>query len=328
MMQNRRSFLSLAATGAVAGLATPAIIAAGGAVAAPAMGANNTTGVIRRKIGAFEVTALLDGALLAGPAIIGNYDETRAAAELKRQHLPAAPQGQVIGVNGYLINTGDTLVAIDCGTNDSFSEHLGNYHTSLAMAGVNPAEIDMIIATHLHVDHIGGLSDADGAARFANASVVAHETEWNFWNNDDIRAQAGDGAQMFFDIARTQTAPYGDRMTMVKGGDEILPGIEIVDLPGHTPGHVGVHLRSEGAELMVWGDLMHTPKLQFEDPSLTIAFDIDPELAIKTRSQILNRAVDEDFMIAGMHMDFPGFGHVDRAGSAFRFHAAAWDFGI
>ncbi len=324
MKPTRRTFLKLSATG----LAAPAILMPASGFATPAKRGNQITGVNRMQVGSFEVTALLDGALIINPKLITGYDEDIATNTLSLQHLPAAPEGQVVPVTGYLVNTGDKLIAIDCGTTDSFVDTLGNYHTSLASAGVSVEQIDHVITTHLHVDHIGGLTDGKGNAMFPNADLITNQVEWDFWHNDTLRAQSNDIVKSFFDIARTQTAPYNDRITIAQQNTEITPGVELVSLPGHTPGHIGVHLRSNGDELLIWGDIIHATKLQFENPDWTLAFDIDQDMARTTRTRLLDQIATDGIKVAGMHLDFPGFGHVTRSGKQYRFEQTAWDYNL
>ena len=324
MKPTRRTFLKLSATG----LATPAILVTIPVLANTPKRGKQITGVNRMQVGNFEVTALLDGALTVNPELIMGYDEDIAAKTLSHQHLPAAPMGQVIPVTGYLVNTGDKLIAIDSGTTDSFVDTLGNYHTSLSNAGVSVDQIEHVITTHLHVDHIGGLTDGKGNAMFPNADLITNQVEWDFWHNDTLRSQSSDMEKSFFDIALTQTAPYNDRITIVKQNTEIVPGVELVPLPGHTPGHMGVHLRSNGDELLIWGDIIHTTKLQFANPDWTIAFDIDQDMARKTRARLLDQVATDRVKVAGMHLDFPGFGHVTRSGGQYHFEPTAWDYNI
>ncbi|MEP2782736.1 MAG: MBL fold metallo-hydrolase [Pseudoruegeria sp.] len=324
MTMKRRTFLTLAATG----LASPAILSASGVFASAPQVGPHLTGVRRMQVGEFQVTALLDGALTIGPAMLTGFEQDKADKALGDQFVKEPADGFIVPVSGYLINTGSEVIAVDCGTLAGFAETVGNFHTSLAQSGVEAGQVDRIIATHLHPDHIGGLTDANGVRRFANAELIAHQADWDFWHNDSIRAQAPEQVKAFFDIATTQTTPYADMLTLVNGRSDIIPGIEFVELPGHTPGHMGVHLRSGGEELLIWGDIIHAPKLQFSNPDWTIALDTDADLARATRSKLLDQLANDKVMVIGSHLDFPGFGHVVRRGSGFWFEDAAWDYGI
>jgi len=325
MEHSRRSFFKL---GAAAGLAAPALLSVRPSLAAAPKAGTQVPGLYRHSVGDFEVTAILDGALPVAPGLIVGYDEDQAASALKRQHLPASPEGQVIPVIGYLVNTRDRLIAIDNGSTDSFVETLGNYHSVLDSAGYSADQIDHVIATHLHVDHIGGMADARGSARFKNADLIVSTAEWDFWHNDTIRSQTPEGFQFLFDAARSQTAPYKDKLKLIEKDEEVFPGIQLVALPGHTPGHLGVHLHSQGQQLLIWGDVVHATKLQMDHPDWTIAFDVDADMARATRMRVLDMVVADDISVAGMHLDFPGFGHISRNGSAYRFDPVAWDYGI
>ncbi len=171
-----------------------------------------------------------------------------------------------------------------------------------------------MLMTHMHGDHCVGLYDDDGRALFAHASLIAAEAEWRFWQeakdlNEMQQSQVG--------FARTAFAAYQGRTVLRAPGEEVLPGIEMVALPGHTPGHVGWLIAAAG--LLLWGDVAHVPALQMPRPDWFFRFDVDPQAAIATRRQVLARAADEDLVVAGAHLPFPGAGRIRRAGDAFAY---------
>lgn len=315
---HRRAFL----TSGASVLAAPMILRA-----APVLAAAATTRpaprFLRRRVGAFEVTILLDGTLGITPDITIGWDAQAAANTYARQHLPA-PQGPMpIPVMGYVIDTGSALIAVDNGTVAGFSPNLGGYHAALAEAGFAPGDIDTVLLTHLHVDHVGGMV-ADGARVFDNAQVHVNATELQFWQT----TKAPQGMEAFFDIARAAVAPYDGRIVTFEGDAEIMTGVQAVALPGHTPGHSGFQFQSEGEALLIWGDVIHLTKLQFDHPDWVLAFDTDPDLTRQTRARMLDMTASDGVMVAGSHLDFPGVGFVERAGGAYRYVAAPYDYRV
>lgn len=324
MRMNRRQLLSL---GSSATLAAPFLIGPNRVVAKEAV---SSAGLVPRfakhRVGDATVTVLLDGVIDAGPDIIIGFDQQAADETLRRQHIPGFNGTRPLPIMGHVIDTGDRKIAIDCGTLPGFSPKTGGYHEALKQAGIDPAEIDTVLITHLHPDHIGGLS-AGEERLFPNAEIVVNETEWAFWTGAAADALP-DQVQPFVQIARGFTAPYADRLRLFKGEVEVLPGLQSVQLPGHTPGHVGFHLSNNGDDLLFWGDLIHLPRLQFDHPEWLVAFDMDPDQTVATRSRMLDMVATDGLKVTGAHLEFPGFGYVDRAAGRYDFVAAEHDYTV
>lgn len=324
MNHTRRHFLTLTGSTALAtpflGKATPldAQVSAVGGTAMPAFA--------KRRVGSATITVLLDGTIDVGPEMIPGFDQVKADKTLMRQHLPAFDGTRPLPVLGHVIDTGSRKIAIDSGTLAGFSAKTGGYHAALAQAGIDAGEIDTVLLTHLHPDHIGGLSNGD-TRLFPNAEIAVHETEWDFWHGAAADGLP-DAAQPFVKIARDFTAPYKDRLRRFRGGDEVLNGIQAIDLPGHTPGHTGFHLNSDGEDLLFWGDVIHLPRLQFENPDWLVAFDMDPTQTAATRLRMLDMAVTDGLQVTGAHLEFPGFGYVDKTQSRFQFVPSAYDYSL
>lgn len=323
MTLNRRKFLgaaiaapvSLSLGGLAAFHATPALASAGGQ--------GNLPGLYQFKIGTARVTALLDGHLPVQNTMFNSFDADKAAEKLvmgNYGHLDAMK----IPVSGYLIEQEGSVILVDTGAANTMGPGLGGLHGALAATGVAPAQVDTILLTHLHLDHVGGLIDAKGQALFPNAEIVTGQTEWDFWHNDGIMASVPADMQNFFHIARISTAPYKDRMRLFQGEQEVAKGLTSVPMPGHTPGHAGFQLSSGDDTLLVWGDLIHSTALQFAYPEWTVLFDADPVATVETRRRVLDRAAADRIWVAGMHVDFPGLGKVQRDGSAYRYQIAPW----
>jgi glyoxylase-like metal-dependent hydrolase (beta-lactamase superfamily II) len=313
-MNTRRHLF--AATAAVAALP---LLPRPGAARAPLAG-SQAPGFQRMRLGAFEVTALADGFIPMTPELFGAQAGDVAAL------VAATPQPNALRghVNAYAVNTGERLVLIDTGGPASFVPTLGGFTASFRTAGFAPAQVDTILLTHLHVDHIGGLLDAGGRAAFPNAELVLAEAEHAFWSSPALLAGAPAGFRPLVEAAQAVLAAYAGRIRRFAGEADVVRGIAAVSLPGHTPGHTGFRIADGRAALLIWGDVVHAPAVQFAQPRITIAFDTDQAAARATRLGVLDRVVTERVAIAGMHLPFPGFGHVERRGEGFAFTPAWW----
>ncbi|WP_422075020.1 MBL fold metallo-hydrolase [Tranquillimonas rosea] len=315
---HRRQFLTtvpLAGLAAGAGLPAGADSHGGDAPALPA--------AQRFRIGDMTVTALSDGYLHIGPEALSGidadgYDELMRAAFRDPATHPSA-------VNAFVIESGDETMIVDAGTGSAMGDTLGKLPANLEGAGIDPANVTRLLATHLHPDHVGG-AVLDGAALFPNAELVVSETDRQFWSDESNFANAGDQAQSFAKLAQNVLSVYGDRLSPFDGEADIAPGITAMPLPGHTPGHSGYMLASGDAGLLIWADIVHVPPVQFARPEVTIGFDVNPEQAAETRAQILDRVVSDRIMVAGSHMGFPGLANIAQDGEGYRPVDAHWDY--
>jgi glyoxylase-like metal-dependent hydrolase (beta-lactamase superfamily II) len=277
----------------------------------------------RFKVGAFEVTVLNDG-LFPIETKLFSGDADGAAKLLQGAFLPkdVVPTA----VNEWLINTGDKLVLVDTGTSNLFGPGLGHLVKNLAAAGIDPAAIDEIIITHLHPDHSAGLLNADKKPAFPNARVHVDEVEHPFWVSEEIRSKAPDDFKPFFDMARDSVKPYADagKLSLFKDGAELLPGIVAIRAPGHTVGHTMLRLSSQGADLLIWTDIVHNAALQFPEPERTIVFDTDQAMALATRKRVFDMVSTDKLLVAGSHLAFPGIGHVAKASTGYAYVPVSW----
>jgi glyoxylase-like metal-dependent hydrolase (beta-lactamase superfamily II) len=283
---------------------------AGLAVAAPPQQKTQVPGYYRTTVGAFEVTALYDGYIDLDSKLLKNVSDKQLQSLLARMFI----SGQKVqtAVNAYLINTGKQLVLVDTGAAKKFGPSLGYVVDNLKAAGYDPSQVDAVLITHLHGDHVNGLLGADGKPAFPNAEIWSAKADTDFWLNADVAAKAPKDAQPFFKMAQDAAAPYQQSGKWKNFGadGEVLPGIKSVAAPGHTPGHSGYLIESNGQRLFIVGDVVHSYSVQFAKPDVTIEFDIDQKLAATTRKKVFARAAKEKLLIAGMHLPFPGIGHV------------------
>jgi len=265
-----------------------------------------------QQIGDLTITAISDGYLHASFDFLANIDPADAA---RMQENAGIADHTSIHINCYLVRNGRRTVLIDAGAG-GFKQWGGRLKTNLMLAGILPSEIDVILLTHAHPDHIGGLMDASGATVFPNAELVAHHREIAFWEDDGNLSRAPERARGNFLVARQAFDGYRDRLRTFDAG-EVLPGMPAVPLPGHTAGHTGYRLDSGDKSLLVWGDIVHFPQIQVPRPDVSIAFDQDAHLAADTRSRLLDLVASEQSRIAGMHLGELGFARIERKRSAY-----------
>ncbi|MEO1198979.1 MAG: MBL fold metallo-hydrolase [Pseudomonadota bacterium] len=284
-------------------------------------GGAQVAGVYRRRIGDIVVTALSDGYIDLDPDMLTGSTHDENVALLGRSFLP---EGTVdTSINGYVIETGGKTLLVDGGAAEAFGPTAGKMQASLAAAGVKPEAIDMVFCSHLHPDHVGLFTD-NGQAAFANAEFVTHKAEHGFWTNDDNFASADDDVKGFAAVAQGAVTPYANQLRLIEDGADLVQGVTARHMPGHTPGHTGLMLSSNGAELLIWIDIVHVGPVQFARPEITIPFDVDQPAAAATRAKVLDEVVSDRLEIAGSHLVFPSFGHIERDGSGYRFIPSRW----
>lgn len=331
MQTTKRNFLKGLVTAPVLAaptLAAPALLLASANRAAADAHATDISaqvpGYYRYRVGAIEVTALLDGYNVMPSQFVLGYEEGAARAASAQAYRRFTPETVNIPVNGYVINTGSNLILVDAGAPSLISPTLGGLPANLRAAGFDPADIDTVLFTHLHPDHVGALLDAEGGKAFANATLICSEADWGFTHSDDVRMAMPEEFRGMIDLVRNFVAQYSDDRVLFTGEKELFTGVTSIPLPGHTPGHTGFAIHSQGESLLIWGDVIHFSALQFAHPEWGVVFDTDPALAAETRMKMLDRASADRMAVAGMHIDFPGIGYVEKSGGAYRHINAPW----
>jgi len=304
----RRAAIGLAAT----------LLLTGAAWAGAPQVKTQAPGFYRVMLGDFEVTALSDGTVgLPVEQLLTNTTKAKVEAALKRAHLATPLE---TSVNGYLINTGAKLVLVDAGAGALFGPTLGGLVANLKAAGYQPEQVDEIYITHMHPDHVGGLA-ANGQAVFANAVVRADQHDADFWLSQANLDAAAKESKGFFQGAMASLKPYVDagRFKAFDGDTELVPGVKAIAARGHTKGHSVYVAESKGQKLVLWGDLMHVAAVQFEQPSVTIAFDTDSKAAAAQRKKAYADAAKQGYIVGAAHLSFPGLGRLRAAGSGYSF---------
>ncbi|MGU3537234.1 MBL fold metallo-hydrolase [Methylobacterium sp. A54F] len=312
---NRRRF-------ALAGLALPVMLRGAPARATSAPLPVSEPSHHRFALGHFTVTMLLDAAaMIDGPWPIVGEDRTPAeiAALMRENRLP--PTRFRPGFTPVLVDTGRARVLFDTGNGAvGFVPRPagGRLGERLRQAGIDPASIDLVVITHAHTDHIGGLME-DGRPAFAQAGVVIAGSEHAFWSDESRLAASPEtnehrSAQVF----RSHLLPLRDRTRLISDGDEIVPGIRALAAPGHTPGHTAFHVESAGRRLLIWGDCAHHEVASLAHPEWHALFDMDKATGAATRRRIYELAATEDVLVAAYHTSFPSLGYVARRGTGYR----------
>lgn len=279
--------------------------------------------VYHRRFGEITVTALSDGILERTHEMMRNVPEDEA-----NRFLAAGFRDRfLLSVNAFLIfnHSMERLALVETGSGDYLGPDAGKLLGNINAVGINPDDIDTILLTHMHPDHSAGLTDmTTGQPNYRNAELVVHENEPRHWFDDAAMARGTEREKkLMFQQAREQTEPYLDRMRTFTGG-EIIPGVTAVPCPGHTPGHTGYLIESDGESLLIWGDTVHMPEVQVPRPDVTMVVDTDPAGAEASRRRIFDMAAQERLLVTGMHLHFPGFGHVARDGATYRFVPEPW----
>ncbi|MEO0372064.1 MAG: MBL fold metallo-hydrolase [Pseudomonadota bacterium] len=311
----RRSF-------GLAALSTPAILTTTTLPARADGHAKGAPALFDVPIGNYRMTALFDG---MGPLQKGMFsaedpatiDAALAAGGITGDALPAP-------ITAFLLQSDDRTILIDAGFGDldMFGPDFGRVFSGLHALDVAPGDVDLIIVTHAHPDHIGGMMSG-GSAAFPNAEVAITQAELDFWGDAGIMAQAPEEAQGLFQLAQGVYGAYGDRLIPVADGTEVAPGITLELSPGHTPGHALVHIDGGSRELLMVADTLHSAVLHTALPDVGFGFDTDSAQAAASRRRVFDRAAADNLLIAGTHLPFPGVGHFVQSGDAYAYVPAS-----
>ena len=272
-------------------------------------------GWYRLQLGDFEITALFDGTLDLPVDKLLQQPAPNTLKALQHAYLGVPLE---TSVNAYLINTGSKIVLVDTGASGLFGPTLGRALANLKAAGYSPEQVDEVVITHLHGDHIGGAGTPDGKAIFPNATLRLDQRESDFWLSAEQVAKGGDGGKAIAAIIKA----YADSGRFKpfdgsKDGVEIVPGVKAFPAYGHTPGHSNYVAESKGQKIMFWGDLMHVAAVQFPEPAVTVSFDSDPKAAAPAREKAYAAAAKDGYYVAVTHVSFPGIGKLRADGKGY-----------
>lgn len=288
----------------------------------------------RFKIGAFDAIAFNDGAFSSpvaqSPFGVGEPVEAKVAV-LREAYLPLDTIN--LQFNVLLVRMGAEWVLFDAGCGAAFGAAGGRLIAQMAAAGVKPEQVTVVMVSHAHGDHIGGLLDATtGAAVFRNATHFIGRREYEFWTgvNPDLSKLPLGVEAVKEQIAGAQNVlgVLKAKWQLIAPGEKIIGGLEIVDAPGHTAGHLAFVVGSGGAQLLHFVDAAHHHALSFAHPEWAFGYDAEPERAGATRRRLLDRAAADRVRVFGAHMPFPALGHVKALeGGRYEYVIAPWVVG-
>lgn len=316
MSLTRRNIFSLATAATLTGLAAPQILTRAAFADVPLSGVSSP-GFHRFMLGDFQITVLLDG-LRAGEAPQKTYainQPEEAVADLLQANLLPADRF----VNGFtptLVNTGSELILFDTGMGAAARENgQGKLPAMIEAAGYKPEQITIVVLTHFHPDHIGGLME-NGAPTFANARYVTGQAEYDFWTSPDRAGTPAEGVQK---IVLANVKPLADKTSFLKDGDAVVSGITALAAFGHTPGHMAFRVESSGKQIILIADTANHFVITLQRPEWHVVFDADKEIAAATRKRIFDMIASERLPFIGYHMPFPAIGYLQAMDQGYRY---------
>src|SRR6266704_3114442 len=320
----RRSIL--AGTAAVVGSAGLTATQA----AAPPTG-KQAPGVYRYKVGSHEVTVLTDGARMfpLTESYVTNAPIAEVRKALEAVYLP--PDKMIHHYAPIVINTGAKLILLDTGSGPGALKQtngeLGQLPQNLAAAGIKMTDIDTVVISHFHGDHVNGLLDENNKLAFPNAEVLVPATEWKFWMDDGEMSRASKGRMedLFKNNRNIFDAGLKRKVTPYEWGKEVAPGLLAVETAGHTPGHTSYVLSSGPGKVFIQSDVTNNPTPFATNPGWHASFDQDGDVAEKTRRRVYDMVAAEKLQLQGFHYPFPGLAHIEKDGSGYRVIPAAWN---
>ena len=287
----------------------------------------------RFKLGGFEVATILDGKSIRDN-LHPNFGANATAEEVH-----ALARANAIDTNRFehpyiptLVNTGKELVLFDTGNGvlarefEQLSKRLppGNLVKELAKAGYRPEDVDVIVSTHGHPDHIGGIWEG-GKLVFPNARYVFGAAEFDFWmKGENVREARKFNRELFVKLCGL----LADRATFLKPGDQVVPGITAIDAAGHSPGLMAFHVESEGKRFLITADTCTQYVMAVQRPEWTFDMDDDKDKAVATRKRILDMAATDRLFVASFHFPFPGIGWIEKSSSGYRWVPVSYQFNV
>lgn len=281
-------------------------------------------GLYTMTVGEIKLTVITDGHLPVNPVqaeFAQRIDSTKVAKTLENHF--SSPVEVDLAMNVLLLECGDKRVLIDTGAGGIFGNDSGHLGENLAYAGLSPKDVTDVVLSHAHPDHIGGLTDKrSGELLYPNADVWISKEEYTFWLSDipDFsKSTMTDKThmQMLVQVARRNINAAKNRLRMYNDGDTLLGCLQMLVVPGHTPGHSIIKIYSGNEELFHIADIVHSEIISFEHPDWIYNSDTDYKMAIKTRKEILGKMAETKSMFFAYHLPWPGFGYAIRKGKVF-----------
>jgi glyoxylase-like metal-dependent hydrolase (beta-lactamase superfamily II) len=315
-------------------------VAAGAATLTPAMSSpvqaaaplsgQQAAGWYRYKVGDIEVTVATDGVnrFKFPDGFITNQGRDQVNAALSAAYLQPAPDMIAIPYCPCAVNTGSRLVVIDTGTGEANFKNskgaAGQFQANLKASGIDRNQVDVVIISHIHGDHINGLLTPDGKPSFPNAEIMIPAPEWKYFTDDgEMSRQTSDRMKSVFAGFRRVFDALGRKVTQYDAGKELVPGITAVATFGHTPGHMSHIVSSGNSKVYIQADVTNLP-IFVRNPGWHLMFDQDAKMAEETRRKVYDMLVAEKMMVQGFHYPFPVLAYIEKSGTGYREIAVPW----
>lgn len=321
----RRTALTLAGAIALA----PGLAGGPAAAQSPANPEAQAPGFYRFRLGSRILTVVNDGfGRRPNPTqgFVRNAEPAAVEAMLQGAFLPTGHLE--IPYTITILQTPQGLVLFDTGTGGQLGPTGGRIPDNMRAAGLDPAQVTLIVMTHFHGDHIAGLTDAEGKPAFPNAELVVPAPEWAFWTDAGQASRAPEAMRGAFAMVERKFAPYRSKLRQIEAGATVIPGIQAVASQGHTPGHFSYLLSDGSDQAMVLGDITNRPEFNLENPGWHLIFDMDPVMAEATRRRIFDQVATDRIRCIGYHFPFPANGYIARTGNGYRLVPATWSSAV
>jgi glyoxylase-like metal-dependent hydrolase (beta-lactamase superfamily II) len=267
--------------------------------------------------GDFDVTVVSDGYLtIPGEIFTPGVSPEERAEILKRLDTHVGTVNAPTNIS--VLRSKNDLILFDIGGGHQYQPSDGRFLRNLRAAGFDEAAVTKIVFTHAHPDHTGATIADDGRLQFPNATYFVGAAEWDFWMDPDFFRKHPEPLHVFGRGAQRDLSAIKDRVVMIKPGDDVVTGIRALDTAGHTPGHLSFEV-SGGDGLIIAADAATSEIVAFEHPDWKFGYDTIPDLAIKNRKRLIDRAAIDKTKLLGFHWTYPGVGYVEAGGGAYRF---------
>jgi glyoxylase-like metal-dependent hydrolase (beta-lactamase superfamily II) len=319
MSISRRTALA----GAAAATMLPSLSVAPARAAAPKAG-KQVAGFYRFNIGDFEVTALHDGAVNREitTQLVPNVPLETVIKAMDDQFIPTKPGNSQF--NTMVINTGSKLILIDAGFNNNGAATTGQMAANMAAAGINPAQIDTVLVSHFHPDHINGLRTKEGALVYPNAEIVVPPRDIAHYLDEAKMNAVPEAARGAFMVSRRVFSPIIKDVRQAEWNKEWAPGITGIQSDGHTPGHTSFVVSSGTKTLLVVGDASNDPRIFAKNPDWHLGFDLDKAQAVTSRKKLLDMASADKMQVSFYHAAFPATGNIAKNATGYDWFPATY----
>ena len=276
--------------------------------------------MVKVSVGAVEVTPLLDTRLLMNPQMFLPEHADEFVAECG--HLADQRGLYPMAITCYLVRSDGRNYLVDSGLGNRRRPNfpVGHFDEALSSIGLSPGDIDVVLNTHMHIDHVGwNTVDRDDGTRevfFPNAEFWFQKDEFDFWMQPERMADPGNAHL----VECVEPLKGTGRIKLIEDERAIGPNLTYIPTPGHTPGHVAIGIASQGERAVIVGDSSHHP-IQLIHPDWSPSFDWDPKLSVTTRERLFDWAIDEERTWIAGHWEHPGVGRLVRLDGTRTFRA-------